>query len=92
MIKIGSRRGNVKAVARITDIISGTVFIPFHYGYWDADENDHERSANELTIPVWDPISKQPHFKYAAVNLEKINEQRTLIGDMVETVKDKLNL
>lgn len=92
IIKIGSRRGSVKAPARVTDIIPGTIFIPFHYGYWDDDESDHVRAANELTIPVWDPVSKQPHFKYAAVSIDKVKEERTMLGDMVETVKGTLNL
>jgi ferredoxin-nitrate reductase len=72
MIKVVSRRGSVKAVARIADVIPGTIFIPFHYGYWDEDPAEHERAANELTLPVWDPVSKQPHFKYAAVSVTKV--------------------
>src|SRR3954470_12831743 len=47
------------------------VFMPFHYGYWD--EPGSTRAANELTIYSWDPVSKQPHYKYAAVKLEKIS-------------------
>jgi ferredoxin-nitrate reductase len=73
MIKVVSRRGSVKAPARIADVIPGTIFIPFHYGYWDKDQSEHERAANELTLPVWDPVSKQPHFKYAAVNMTKVS-------------------
>jgi ferredoxin-nitrate reductase len=92
MIKIESRRGSVEAAARICDIIPGTIFIPFHYGYWDEENSDHERAANELTLPVWDPISKQPHLKYAAVSLKKVTGKTTVVGDIVETVKEKLNL
>src|SRR5207248_11488803 len=29
-------------------------------------------AANELTLYGWDAVSKQPHFKYAAVKMEKI--------------------
>jgi hypothetical protein len=43
--------------------------MPFHYGYWD--DPGRQRAANELTLYEWDPVSKQPHFKYAAVRLEK---------------------
>jgi len=82
MIKVESRRGSVKATARISDIIPGTIFIPFHYGYWDDSSDDHERAANELTLPVWDPVSKQPHFKYAAVRLAKLNDKTTLLADI----------
>ena len=57
--------------ARIGDIGAGQVFIPFHFGYWDTPERS--RAANELTIFAWDPVSKQPHLKYAAVRLEKVD-------------------
>jgi ferredoxin-nitrate reductase len=72
MVEIESRRGKVRAAAQIGDIIPGLVFIPFHYGYWDDDEEEHDRAANELTISMWDPVSKQPHFKYAAVKISKV--------------------
>jgi ferredoxin-nitrate reductase len=59
--------------ARIGDIAQGHVFIPFHYGYWDEQDPDqHDSAANELTITGWDPVSKQPHFKFAAVRLRKV--------------------
>jgi hypothetical protein len=48
------------------------VFVPFHYGYWDrgapAPDGGAPRAANELTITAWDPVSKQPLFKVAAVS------------------------
>jgi ferredoxin-nitrate reductase len=72
MVEIESRRGKVRAAAQIGDIIPGLIFIPFHYGYWDDDEEEHDRAANELTISMWDPVSKQPHFKYAAVKISKV--------------------
>jgi hypothetical protein len=46
--------------------------MPFHYGYWD-DNDGHHRAANELTLSVWDPVSKQPNFKCAAVQLCKLD-------------------
>jgi ferredoxin-nitrate reductase len=70
LVEVRSRRGSVKVAARITGVEPGVVFIPFHYGGWD----DPERltAANELTITGWDPVSKQPHFKYAAVHIERV--------------------
>ncbi|HSU49543.1 MAG TPA: hypothetical protein VLJ41_03095, partial [Segetibacter sp.] len=63
--------------------------IPFHYGYWDND--DRSRAANELTISEWDPVSKQPHFKYSAVKISKASEGiLDKIGDAVEAIKDTL--
>jgi ferredoxin-nitrate reductase len=46
------------------------VFVPFHYGYWD--DPARARAANELTITSWDPVSKQPYFKFAAVRIRKV--------------------
>jgi anaerobic selenocysteine-containing dehydrogenase len=73
LVEVKSRRGALRAPARIGDIEPGMVFVPFHYGYWDAAAEDEEkRAANELTITGWDPVSKQPHFKYAAVRVRKV--------------------
>ena len=68
-IEVESRRGKVIEPVRVGDIEAGLVFIPFHYGYWDNDSRP--RAANELTLTEWDPVSKQPHFKYAAVRIRK---------------------
>ena len=70
-VEVASRRGSVRAPARIGGIERGVVFLPFHYGYWDEGGEDHTRAANELTITGWDPVSKQPYFKYAAVQVRK---------------------
>jgi ferredoxin-nitrate reductase len=89
MVEVTSRRGKVVEPVRVGDIIPGHVFIPFHYGYWD--DPGRTRAANELTITEWDPISKQPHFKYAAVSMKKASESIVeKIGDAIETVKEKL--
>jgi predicted molibdopterin-dependent oxidoreductase YjgC len=73
---VTSRRGRIEVPARISDIRSGTIFAPFHYGYWDRDGSpgEHPTAANELTITEWDPVSKQPVFKNAAVKVEKIGD------------------
>jgi len=60
----------MEAPVRLGDIAPGTLFVPFHYGYWD--DPGMARAANELTTFAWDPVSKQPHFKTAAVKVEKI--------------------
>ncbi|RYZ16536.1 MAG: nitrate reductase, partial [Chitinophagaceae bacterium] len=69
-VEVESRRGKVSAPARVGGIIPGHVFLPFHYGYWD--EPGRSRAANELTLSEWDPVSKQPHFKYAAVRMKRV--------------------
>jgi anaerobic selenocysteine-containing dehydrogenase len=65
---MGSRRGIVELAARVVDIAPGHLFMPFHYGEWDGGG---ARAGNELTLTDWDPVSKQPHFKFAAVWLAR---------------------
>jgi anaerobic selenocysteine-containing dehydrogenase len=74
LVRVSSRRGRIEVPARISAIRPGTVFAPFHYGYWDAGASpaQHPTAANELTLTEWDPVSKQPMFKNAAVRVEKI--------------------
>ncbi|AMR78510.1 molybdopterin oxidoreductase family protein [Cupriavidus nantongensis] len=74
-IRLTSRRGAVEARAQLGDIGPGELFVPFHFGYWD--DPGRARAANELTVYEWDPVSKQPHFKYAAVRLDKIDAPAT---------------
>ena len=63
-VRMGSRQGVVEIKARLGDIVAGHLFMPFHYGNWDEAGI---RAGNELTITDWDPVSKQPHLKFAAV-------------------------
>lgn len=44
-----SRRGMVELPVKVGKISTGQVFIPFHFGYFDA-QDDRARAANELTI------------------------------------------
>jgi anaerobic selenocysteine-containing dehydrogenase len=68
-VEIGSRRGRVVVEARLGAIAEGHLFLPFHYGDWD--EPGRPGAANELTVTDWDPVSKQPHQKFAAVWIRK---------------------
>lgn len=70
MVEVASRRGRAYAPAKVGEIIKqGHIFMPFHYGYWDHP--GRLRAANELTMTIWDPVSKQPSFKYSAVRIRK---------------------
>jgi ferredoxin-nitrate reductase len=71
VVRVESARGAVEAPARITGIRPGHVFVPFHYGWWDRSGPEESRAANELTITAWDPVSKQPLFKVAAVRVTR---------------------
>src|SRR5215212_5353517 len=76
VVRVESLRGSLEAKARISGIREGVVFAPFHYGYFDgpdgASPDGRPQAANELTITEWDPGSKQPLFKMAAVKVTKI--------------------
>jgi ferredoxin-nitrate reductase len=67
IVEIASRRGKIRLPARIAEIRRRTIFIPFHYG---------DEAANELTLAQWDPVSKQPFFKYAAVHIRRVRRGR----------------
>jgi anaerobic selenocysteine-containing dehydrogenase len=76
LVDVASARGTVRAPARICGIRPGVVFLPFHYGYWDVEDgagpsSAFGRAANEVTLTSWDPVSKQPLFKVAAVAVTK---------------------
>jgi predicted molibdopterin-dependent oxidoreductase YjgC len=51
IVEVASPRASIQARARISDILEGVVFVPFHYGYWDRPEGDEPngrgRAANE---------------------------------------------
>ncbi|WP_127550258.1 molybdopterin oxidoreductase family protein [Actinoplanes sp. OR16] len=68
VVRVESPRGWLEAPVRIGHVKEGTVFAPFHYG------GDPGRQANELTMTVWDPVSKQPTFKTAACRVTKVRE------------------
>ncbi len=64
MIKVATRRGEVRIKAKITNKVSdGLIFIPFHF---------EEAAANILTIAALDPIAKIPEFKVCAAKIEKV--------------------
>ena len=79
LLEIFSPRSAITAHARISEIRTGVVFVPFHYGYWDTDARPaetshiHRRVANELTLTDWDPASKQPIFKIAGAGIRKVS-------------------
>jgi len=66
---ITSRRGQVQVKAKISaQIKQGVIFLPMHWGkILGSDLN----RVNNLTSDRVDPISKEPDFKYCAVNVVK---------------------
>jgi assimilatory nitrate reductase catalytic subunit len=61
-ITIETRRGRASFKLKTTqDIREDTIFVPFHW--------PDERSANRLTNPALDPISRMPEFKVCAARI-----------------------
>jgi anaerobic selenocysteine-containing dehydrogenase len=64
MVKVISRRGEVVARAKVTEVSPvGVVFMTFHFA---------ESPANMLTNPAVDPVAKIPEFKVCAVRIERM--------------------
>jgi assimilatory nitrate reductase catalytic subunit len=60
-VLVRSRRGTMRARAFLTATVQrGQVFIPMHYP-----------DTNRLTFPSFDPHSRQPSYKHAAVSIER---------------------
>ncbi|MHA1540389.1 MAG: formate dehydrogenase subunit alpha [Alphaproteobacteria bacterium] len=64
-VTVSSRRGAVKAMARVGEdmIIKGVIFMPFHY---------EEGAANALTNNALDPEAKIPEFKVCAAQVKRV--------------------
>ncbi|GAA5947777.1 hypothetical protein JCM3775_003872 [Rhodotorula graminis] len=77
MILVESARGSLEGPAKVGEIARGDVFVPFHYGSADQDNEGgkkmRSRAANELTLSAWDFVSKQPTFKGGAVRIKKVD-------------------
>jgi hypothetical protein len=95
MVQITNPRGNVHVRARIGGILPGHVFLPFHYGYWDQEgasgPDGRPRAANELTATTWDPVSKQPQYKFAAVRIDKLGA-KPLVAKVTDAVDESLDV
>lgn len=67
LVRLSTRRGSVEVMARSDRAVApDMVFLPFAYV---------EAAANILTNPALDPFGKIPEFKFAAVKVEKAENQ-----------------
>ena len=74
---ITSKRGAVRVKVKIDfDIRERVVFLPMH---WGKILNSDFGRANNLTGELIDPVSKEPDFKYSAVQVEKYQKPREKI-------------
>ncbi len=71
VVKVASRRGELLVrLAASDDVRSGQCYVPMHWGKLTlASSGSH--GINALTVPAFDPISKQPELKHTAVRVER---------------------
>ncbi len=70
LVRVRSRRGDaVLPVNATEELRAGQVFLPMHWG----SRFMAGLGINSLTLPTFDPYSKQPELKHAAVQVEKID-------------------
>ena len=81
LVEIFNKRGNVRVKARFSgDIKKGVCFLPMH---WGKILNSDLNRANNLTNNLVDPKSKEPDFKFSAVQVwryKKPKEKIVVIG------------
>lgn len=77
IVEIFNGRGSVKVPAKITnDIKQGVVFLPMH---WGKILNKDFARTNNITSTLIDPKSKEPDFKFAAVQVKKFEKEKEKI-------------
>ncbi|WP_153799197.1 nitrate reductase [Foetidibacter luteolus] len=77
LVEVTNARGNVRVKAKLTeDIKPGVVFLPMHWG--KILNNDLNR-ANNLTNNLVDPVSKEPDFKFSAVEVKRYQKPKQKI-------------
>ncbi len=76
LVKVVSKRGETITRAQITERAKkGATYMT--YQWWVG-------ACNELTSGHLDPISKTPEFKYTAVRLEKLEDQKAAEKEILE--------
>ena len=64
--RVASRRGELTARVHVTATVRpGQVYLPMH-----------DTATNRLTFPAFDPHSRQPSYKFCAVNVERVARQK----------------
>lgn len=77
IVEIVSPRGTVRVAAKITaDIKQGVVFLPMH---WGKILNQDFARTNSITNNLVDPKSKEPDFKFSAVEVKRYKKKKEKI-------------
>jgi assimilatory nitrate reductase catalytic subunit len=88
LVRVKSRRGSlVIKLQAAEDVRGGQAFIPMHWG----GRFMAGMGVNALTLDSFDPVSRQPELKHAAVQVEKVGlpYRRTIMrrGDGAEMLR-----
>lgn len=74
ILAVRNARGEVRSRAVITDAIRrGVVFMPMH---WGKVLQQNKTRTNNLTSSLVDPVSKEPDFKFSAVEVSRYVKSR----------------
>ena len=77
IVIISNLRGEIRVRAQLSyDIKKGVLFVPMHWG--KVLGNDFGR-VNNITNNLIDPVSKEPDFKFSAVQLKKFKKPKQKI-------------
>ena len=77
LVKVKNKRGSfVARVKASAGMRSGQLFMPMHWG----GQFMRGGGANTVTTPLFDPISKQPELKHAAVSIEKFEAHWQIVA------------
>ncbi len=69
LVRVKSRRGSLVIKVQASDELrSSQIFMPMHWG----GRFMAGMGVNALTLDAFDPVSKQPELKHAAVQVEKV--------------------
>ncbi|MGO2452591.1 nitrate reductase [Pseudomonas taetrolens] len=69
LIRLKSRRGAIILPVSSDDSVRpGQAFLPMHWG-----DRFLKGGVNSLTLPAFDPLSKQPELKHSGVSLEPVS-------------------
>ncbi|WP_172153004.1 MULTISPECIES: nitrate reductase [Pseudomonas] len=70
LVKVRSRRGSLIVQVQADEAIrSGQAYLPMHWG----NRFLKGLGTNVLTLPAFDPLSKQPELKHAGIQVEKVD-------------------
>ncbi len=92
IVTVISRRGALNIRLQVSDDVrSAQCYLPMHWGRMSlAGAGSH--GINALTISTFDPVSKQPELKHAAVRVERANLPWQLVAFAYAESRDPVAL